>query len=249
MLDVTINKNASCFGQYGKSFQEKIFQCLLSDRNWSSQMCEVMTSDYFDLQYLKYLTSKYFVYYKKYKDFPTLNLLISIVRDDLREGKDVILRDQIVEFLHRIKSNPDTGDLAYVKDKSLDFCKRQALKGALEQAVLLVSTAKYEGIVDLMKEAISVGSPSTLGHNFFEDMEARFIKVNRGACPTGITQLDQKDILDGGLGRGEIGVVTANTGVGKSHWLVEMGAEALRRGKNVVHYTFELSENCRGNSV
>ena len=97
-----------------------------------------------------------------------------------------------------------------------------------------------------MKEAISVGVPSTLGHNFFEDMEARFVKVNRGACPTGISQLDKKDILDGGLGRGEIGVVTANTGVGKSHWLVEMGAEALRRGKNVIHYTFELSETAVG---
>ena len=49
-------------------------------------------------------------------------------------------------------------------------------------------------------------------------------------------------ILAGGLGRGEIGVVTANTGVGKSHFLVQMGANAMRCGKNVLHYTFELSE-------
>ncbi len=238
--------NTNYFRQYGKNFQEKIFQCLLIDRRWSSQMVEVMTDDYFELQYLRYLTSKYFAYYKKYKEFPTLQLLISIIRDDLREGSDAILRDQIVEFLHRIKSNPNPGDLAYVKDKTLDFCKRQALKDALDQAVSMVSTENYDGIVDLMKNAISAGSPSTLGHDFFSDLEARFAKIDRGTCPTGITQLDQKEILDGGLGRGEIGVVTAPTGVGKSHFLVHVGAEALRVGKNVVHYTFELTETAVG---
>ena len=57
---------------------------------------------------------------------------------------------------------------------------------------------------------------------------------------------DKKDVLGGGLARGEIGVVVANTGVGKSHYLVAMGAEAVRRGKNVVHYTFELTETAVG---
>ena len=52
--------------------------------------------------------------------------------------------------------------------------------------------------------------------------------------------------MQGGLGRGEIGVVTANTGVGKSHWLVAMGANAMRNGKNVLHYTFELTEHAVG---
>ena len=53
-------------------------------------------------------------------------------------------------------------------------------------------------------------------------------------------------LLSCNLGRGELGVVVAPTGVGKSHFLVQMGAEALRAGKNVVHYTFELSETAVG---
>ena len=97
-----------------------------------------------------------------------------------------------------------------------------------------------------MKEAVSVGMPSSTGHDFFEDIEARFVKVNRRVCPTGIPEIDKKDVLNGGLGRGEIGVITANTGVGKSHFLVAMGANALRSGKNVVHYTFELTETAVG---
>ena len=40
--------------------------------------------------------------------------------------------------------------------------------------------------------------------------------------------------------------MTANTGVGKSHYLVAMGANALRSGKSVLHYTFELTETAVG---
>jgi replicative DNA helicase len=97
-----------------------------------------------------------------------------------------------------------------------------------------------------MKDAVSKGSPSTVGHVFFDDYEARFAKIARITCPTGIKELDKKDVLNGGLARGEIGVITAPTGVGKSHWLVAMGANALRVGKNVVHYTFELTETAVG---
>jgi replicative DNA helicase len=238
--------NENTFGHYGKSFQEKIFQAFITDKNWASQMIEVMTPDYFEQKYLCYLSEKYFNYFVKYKCFPTMPLLLSIIRDDLKEGNDIILRDQIIEFLHRVKVNPDIGDLEYVKEKSLDFCKKQALKEALEKSVELISTEKYESIVSVMKEAISKGMPSTLGHNFFEDYESRFAKISRVTCPTGIAQLDKRDILNGGLGRGEIGVITAPTGAGKSHFLVHVGSEALKVGKNVIHYTFELSEQAVG---
>lgn len=234
------------FSQYGKSFQEKVFQGLLTDRSWATQMTEIMTPEYFDLKYLQYLCKSYFSYHQKYKDFPTLTLLITIIRDDLKEGKDTILRDQIVEFLQRIRVNPDMGDLQFVKDKSLDFCKKQAMREALEKAVELIASDNIDSVVDLMKNALAAGTPAAIGHDFFEDTEARFIKTRRQTCPTGLPQIDAQDILNGGLGRGELGVVIAPTGVGKSHFLVQMGAEALRVGKNVVHYTFELSETAVG---
>lgn len=234
------------FSQYGKNFQEKILQCLFTDRMWSTQMSEIMTPEYFELKYLQYLSKAYFSYYQKYKDFPTLPLLITIIRDDLKEGKDTILRDQIVEFLQRIRVNPDVGDLQFVKEKTLDFCKKQAMKEALEKAVELIATDNIDSVVDLMKNALAAGTPASIGHDFFEDTEARFTKTRRVTCPTGLSQIDAPEILNGGLGRAELGVIVAPTGVGKSHFLVQMGAEALRVGKNVVHYTFELSETSVG---
>jgi replicative DNA helicase len=203
------------FSRYGKPFQEKIFQCLISDKEWAGQMYEVMQPTFFDVNYLEYLTERFFAYYNKYKCFPTLGLLVTIIKEDLNERSDIILRDQIINFLHRIKANPHLTDLAYVKDKTLDFCKKQAFKQALEDSVDLIQTENFDAVLTIMRKAVAVGMPSTVGHDFFEDAEARFVKINRQACPTGIPQLDSKDILNGGLGRGEIGVVVANTGVGK----------------------------------
>ena len=234
------------FKQYGKKFQETIFQGLLTDRSWATQMIEIMSPTFFELKYLQYLTQRYFDYYQKYKDFPTLSLLVTIIRDDLKEGKDVVLRDQIVEYLQRIRVNPDMGDVQYVKDKTLDFCKKQAMKEALEKAVEMIATDNLDSVMDLMKNALSAGTPAAIGHDFFEDTEARFVRTRRLTCPTGLPQIDAQDVLNGGLGRGELGVVIAPTGVGKSHFLVQMGAEALRAGKNIVHYTFELSETAVG---
>lgn len=236
------NPQTNYFSHYGKDFQEKIFQSLLTDSRWAAQMIEVMTPEYFDVKYLQFLTNRFFAFYQKYKNFPTLQLLVTIIRDDLREGNDTILRDQIVEYLHRVKASPNIGDLEFVKDKSLDFCKKQALKQALEESVKAIAAEKYDQVIYLMKDALSKGQPSTFGHDFFEDYEARFAQINRITCPTGLGPIDGREILNGGLGRGEIGVIVAPTGVGKSHFLVHVGSEALRRGKNVVHYTFELSE-------
>jgi len=238
--------SVALFKSYGKKFQEQIFQGLLTDHPWATQMVEVMNPTYFDLKYLSFLTDRYFKHYNKYKTFPTMQLLISIIKEDLHSGPDAILKDQIIDCLHRIRTNPDPGDLPYVKEKSLDFCRRQAFREALESAVEMVATDKFESVVDLMKKAVSVGMANTTGHDFFEDAEARFVKVNRNPCPTGLDVIDGKEILRGGLGRGELGVVVAPTGVGKSHWLTAMGAHALKMGKNVVHYTFELTETAVG---
>lgn len=203
------------FGTYGKSFQEKIMQALLVDRQFAELMLEVFDVQYFELNYLRYLSDRYFTYAKKYKVFPTLQLLVTIIKDELKIGTDTVLRDQIVDYLQKMRTNPDPGDLQYVKDKALDFCRKQALKQALENAVDQMQADKYEQIVEGIKKAVCVGTTPALGHDFFQDYESRFTRLQRNCVATGLDELDKKDIFNGGLGSGEIGVIVAPTGVGK----------------------------------
>ncbi len=234
------------FGEYGKSFQEKVMQALLSDRAWAEQTLEVFEPSYFELKYLHFLAERYFGHAKKYRVFPSLQLLVTIIRDELKVGTDAILRDQIIDYLTRIRANPEPGDLQYVKDKSLDFCRKQALKQELIGAVDKLEAGKYEEIVEGLKKAVVVGTTPALGHDFFSDYETRFTRLQRNAIATGLDELDRKDVLNGGLGSGEIGCIVASTGVGKSHFLTFLGCNALRAGIDVLHYTLELSESAVG---
>lgn len=239
-------KQKASLASYGKSFQEKTMQAMLFDQKWAEQLMEVFDPQYFELKYLQFLAERYFAYAKKYKVFPTLALLVTIIKEDLKIGTDLHLRDQIVDYLQRMKLNPDPGDLQYVKDKSLDFCRKQALKKAFENAIEQMQEEKYESIVEGIKQAVMVGTAPSIGHDFFLDYEARFTRLKRQTVSTGLPDIDRGDILNGGLGTGELGVIVANTGVGKSHFLTMLGANALRQGVDVLHYTFELSETAIG---
>ena len=244
MSDVTTENTANgpSFGQYGQHFQKKVVQALLCDPSWAEQMSEVLEPVYFDLKYLHYLSDRYLAYARKYKTYPSLQLLVSIVKDELKQGNDLALKEQVVDYLKNLRTAPDMGDLPLVKEKALDFCRRQSLKRALEKVIDLAETEKYDAIVDTIKQAVAAGTTAGLGHDLAEDVEARYVAQRRATIPTGLPELDVAKVLNGGSGRGELHVVIAPTGVGKSHLMTYVGANALRQGFNVLYFTMELSE-------
>jgi replicative DNA helicase len=231
---------------FDKSFQEKILQAMLMDSQWGAQFAEVLDTDYFQFAHLKLVAEQYVDYHKKWKEFPSMELLMTMIRDELKHGSDAVLRGQIKQFLVRVESKKDLGDLGHVKEKSLEFCKKAALQAALMESVDLAETASYDKVLDVIRGALSAGNEQSPGLDLFEDIDARYSETYRKTIATGVNELDQKTCLNGGLGAGEIGFVVAPTGVGKSHCLVHFGAAAIRAGKNVVHYTFELNERMTG---
>jgi replicative DNA helicase len=243
---MTENEKIALLSQFGKNFQELLMTAFLTDKNFASQIQDVFKSEYFELQYLQFLSERYFTYSKKYKDFPSLQLLVTIIRDELKNDVDAALRNQTIDYLQRTKTSVNQADLPYVKERSLDFCKKQSLKDALFDVLGMIESEKYDAIQDRIKKALHGGQKNDLGMAFFEDYEARFVKEPRYPIVSGFKELDQKSVLNGGFGRGELIYVIAPSGVGKSHLLVQFGANAMRNGKNVLHFTFELSENVTG---
>jgi replicative DNA helicase len=239
----TATTPVASLSDFGRSFQEKVVQALLVDQQYAENMLEVFDPNYFDLRYLSFLSERYFKYAKQYKVFPSLQLLVTIVKDELKSSAtDAVLREQAVEYLKRIRSNPDQNDLPYVKDKSLEFCRKQALKGAIEKAIDDIQKEDYGSLVNDIKKALCVGTTPSLGTDFLEEIDARYIYEARNPIATGLPQLDHKLILKGGLGKGQLGCMIGCTGSGKSHFLVSLGAHAMLLGKNVLYYTFELAE-------
>tara|TARA_R110000824_G_scaffold100088_4_gene237927 strand:- start:9661 stop:11043 length:1383 start_codon:yes stop_codon:yes gene_type:complete len=232
----------SGFSKYGKEFQESLAQLIMEDRPFADQVEEVLDTTFFELKYLRVFVQKLFDYRKKYGVHPSNKILATVFRTDLEIHSNLVQK-QVRDYFARtlIKS---ISDEKYIKETALDFCKKQKLKGALMESVDLIQNSSYEEVRRVIDTALKLGTDNNFGHDFLKDFELRYEIKTRNPVATGWPKVD--NIMKSGLGRGELGVVIAPTGAGKSMALAHFGSNALKNGKNVVHYTLELSESVTG---
>jgi len=226
-------------GVFGKTFQENMCKLMLYDRSYCDQMQEVLDVKYLELKYLQVFTEKLFNYKKEYGIHPTNDTLNSVLNTELNEENEVIQK-QVMDYFIKLKAFPDIQDREYIISKSVDFCRKQVLKKAMMKSVPLLNKCSFEEIEKLISDALRLGISNDHGYDYIKDFEARFIERARNPVTTGWAKIDK--ITKGGLGQGELVVVVAPTGAGKSHVLVHLGAQALKQGKNVVHFTLELAD-------
>ena len=140
MTEANISQEES-FSKFGKAFQEKLGRAILEDRSFSNQMVEVLDIGYLELKYLQAFVQLIFSYKDKYSVHPTFDTLVSVIRTEMEDYPDVI-KKQVIEYLSKIKSGQiNADDRDYVKEKSLDFCKKQKLKEALIKSVELIKSS------------------------------------------------------------------------------------------------------------
>jgi len=231
------------FSKFGKAFQEKLVKTILFDRNFANQMEEVLDTTYLELKYLQVFVDLMFQHKQSYPH-PTYEAMVSVVRTQTEDYSDSIVK-QVIEFMARIKSNAiGDDDEEYVKEKSLDFCKKQKLKEAILKSVDLLQSQSFDQIQKVINEAMNLGTDNDHGHDYHKDVLDRFELKMRNPVSTHWDEIDM--ITKGGLGKRELGVVVAPTGAGKSMALAHLGAMAVVKGKTVVHYTLELADTVVG---
>ena len=226
-------------GIFGKTFQENMCKLMLYDRSYCDQMQEVLDVKYLELKYLQVFTDKLFNYKKEYGIHPTNDTLNSVFNTELTDENEIIQK-QVMDYFIKVQAFPDIQDKDYIVSKSVDFCRKQVLKKAMMKSVPLLNKCSFEEIEKLISDALRLGLSNDHGYDYIKDFEARFIERARNPVSTGWEKIDK--ITKGGLGQGELVVVVAPTGAGKSHVLVHLGAQALKQGKNVVHFTLELAD-------
>ena len=226
------------FSKYGKSFQEKLCMVILDDRAFADQIEEVLDVNFLELNYLKLFLNKIFDYRKKYGVHPSRDIMKTILRSELDDENELTTK-QTREFYVRSQIAALT-DIEYIKDTSLDFCKKQNLKSAMVKSIELLQSSSFDEISQVINDSLKLGMDNDEGYDYKKDFEERFKPRFRNPSSTGWDLID--DICKGGLGQKELGVVIAPTGAGKSMALVHLGTEALKAGKTVVHYTLELQD-------
>tara|TARA_R100000322_G_scaffold165090_1_gene130071 strand:- start:6474 stop:7832 length:1359 start_codon:yes stop_codon:yes gene_type:complete len=222
--------------EYGYSFQIKILTCLFTDKAFLQQIIDILESKFFENDANRFIVDIVKEYFNEYKAPPTKEVL----KVKVTEIDNDVLKKTVVEHLKDVYRYIGAEDLDFVKQQTLDFCKNQNLKGAIIQSVELLKDGEYDAIKNLIDTAMKAGSERNIGHEYMDNIDERYEESVRNTITTGWEVIDE--LADGGLGKGELGVMVAPAGIGKSWALVNVAANAVKAGKTVLHYTLELNE-------
>ena len=235
-----MSEQIDTLSKYGQSFQSKVVSALLTDNKFLDTIGEITTPKFFENDANKWIVSEILEYHNEYRKPPTLD----VFKSQLSKVDNDILKKTVVEQLRHVHTQIGNVDLDYIKKEFKDFCINQNLKNVILRSVDLLKAGSYDRIKDLVDGAMKVGNETDLGMDYIEDFDERTEDLKRTTVPTKWEPIN--DLMDGGLGPGELGVVVAPSGVGKTWILTAIGAEAVRKGLSVVHYTMELSEHYVG---
>jgi replicative DNA helicase len=225
--------------QYGIGFQIKVLSALLTDKKFLLNINDILSDEYFDNSAHKWIVNETLKYFTKYHTTPTLEVL----KTELKKIDNEVLQVSVKEQLREAYQSAED-DLEYIETEFSSFCKNQQLKKALLNSVDLLKAGDYDSIRGMIDNALKAGQDKALGHEYNKDVESRYRDNHRAVIPTPWDKLNE--LLQGGLGGGDFGLIFGNPGGGKSWALVALGGIAVKLGYNVVHYTLELGEDYVG---
>ena len=225
--------------QYGPHFQVKVISALLTHKEYLTNIHDIISEEYWDNQAHQWIIKNIITYYDKYHTTPSMDVL----KVELQKITNDVLKISIKEQLKAAYEASDE-DLEYVREEFSTFCKNQQLKKALLNSVDLLNAGDFDGIKFLVESALKAGQDKNVGHEYNKDIESRFREDARKVVPTPWERVN--DLIQGGIGNGDFGLIFGNPGGGKSWSLVALGGYAVRMGYNVLHYTLELGEDYVG---
>ena len=224
---------------YGPGFQIKVISSLLTHKEFLLNIHDILSDEYFDSQSQKWIIGEILKYFNKYHTTPSMDVL----KVELKKIDNEVLQVSIKEQLREAYKSSDE-DLKYVEEEFSNFCKNQQLKKALLTSVDFLNAGDYDSIRTIVDNALKAGQDKNIGHEYNKDVESRYREDHRTVIPTPWESIN--DLLQGGLGNGDFGLIFGNPGGGKSWSLVALGGVAVKLGYNVLHYTLELGSDYVG---
>ena len=224
------------FGYLGYNFQLKILNLIITDKAFAQSIIDSIQSKYFDNQYFKLIMQMMKEYYEKYQSVPSFEGIEQLTQLEISSE---MAKKYVIDMLKEIKE-ASFEDHLFIKEKTVKFCKQQELKKAIRKVESILEKGEFESYdrcEEYIREAITIGDGDNGNFEVFHNLEEVLKDDYRHPIPTGIDGID--NLLNGGLAKGELGVILAPTGVGKTTMLTRFANSAFNMGYNVLQIFFE----------
>lgn len=228
--------NKDNLGYLGLDFQYRLVQQILVDRKFGESIVDILKPNYFEDAFLRTVAAKIKDNFDEYNVIPDVNSLESTLVENVSTEID---RQMYIDQLNKVR-NAELNNGTKTQDTAMKFCKQQELKKSVRDIQQIIEKGNLEDYVkceDILRKALEVGDNKDEGIEVFDDLENVMSDDFREPVPTGINGLD--GLMDGGLAKGELGVILAAFGVGKTTMFTKLANHAKNMGYNVLQIFFE----------
>lgn len=219
-------------------YQNRFLNLFITDKDgFPERIIDIVQVEYFE-SYQKILLNYEIEFYNKYREIARFNSL----KDIIRQKEKGLAKDHLLGLIDKLESI-EVENTKHLKDSAYYFFKERSVKNCLFELVKDWKGHNYDSMKVKLENALKAGEPKETGHHYLRDIEKRLERDFRAPIPA-MYGLDK--YIGGGLAGGEMAIVLAPPGGGKSMALVKIASTALLEGKRVIYYTLELSEKVVG---
>ncbi|MEN6292467.1 MAG: DnaB-like helicase C-terminal domain-containing protein, partial [Methanobacterium sp.] len=230
--------NKDNLGYLGLDFQYRLILQLLTDRKFSQSVLDIINPNYFEDSYIRIIVATIKDAYEKHEAIPDIGSLKSRLLENVQDEID---RNSVFSQLRRIEE-AELNDTFYIQETALKFFKRQELVKAIKQMNDIINKGDvddFDQCEGILKKALEHGDTNDGDVDVCSNIDDVLSDDYRNPIPTGIEGLDE--IMDGGLAKGELAIILAAWGVGKTTMITKLANHAKHLGYNVMQIFFEDS--------
>jgi len=210
---MAVNIDKKDMGYLGEEFQYRLIHHFFANKDFFKDISSILDQNMFTNPTLKQFVGWMKEHYKIHDTVPSYDIMGVMIRTHTHTDLDV---EQSEAILNEIKNKPDE-DPSYVEEVALKFFKQQHIVKTANEILRIAGNGdadRYEKCAELLSEAIHQGVHNDEGIEVFSDIGEVLSDDYRIPIPTGILQLDKA--LEGGIGKGELGVIVGPTSFGKA---------------------------------
>jgi hypothetical protein len=228
-------KDRNTLGYLGQAFQIKFIGQLLTDGKYAQSVIDIVKPEYFDDEKLRCIVMLIKDNHEQYDNIPDYISMEGILRKET-SGYQL---EHCLALLSKAKEYGFNNALQ-VQDVAKTFFKQQETVKVAREILKIAEegdTNKYHLCEGLLKKALDFGADKDEVIDVFDNIDAVLSDDFRKPVPTGIEGLDSN--MGGGLSKGELGVILAPFGVGKTTMITKIANTAKNYGCNVLQIFFE----------
>ena len=226
----------SDLGYLGETFQYRLTHEFMENHTFFEDLSSIIDQNMFTDPNLKTLVGVMKNYYEREGHVPSYDMLEVELRDISHSDKEI---ETYLAILEKVRNSASDG-VERTRELAEKFFKQQNIIKTANEILKIAGngdTSQYDACVDLLNDAMTKGTHNDFGEGLFDHINETLSDDYRVPIPTGIGKIDEA--LEGGLGKGELGVIIGPTSFGKTSLTTAMASHAACNGYKVLQIVFE----------